>query len=113
MIRRPPRSTLFPYTTLFRSLLFEKALAAQGVPDADVRLVTGELVELVRVVALPGEHERPGSRPGRPIGDGGVVVHSCCADRYPALDQVNVPEGDSHGDRRASATADDLLVGEI
>src|SRR5436190_11984024 len=28
MIRRPPRSTLFPYTTLFRSLL--AALAAQG-----------------------------------------------------------------------------------
>src|SRR5437762_9061622 len=24
MIRRPPRSTLFPYTTLFRSLLQEK-----------------------------------------------------------------------------------------
>src|SRR2546427_4206392 len=23
MIRRPPRSTLFPYTTLFRSLVFE------------------------------------------------------------------------------------------
>src|SRR5258708_24338303 len=23
MIRRPPRSTLFPYTTLFRSLLFD------------------------------------------------------------------------------------------
>src|SRR3712207_8426702 len=23
MIRRPPRSTLFPYTTLFRSVLFE------------------------------------------------------------------------------------------
>src|SRR2546429_3570109 len=30
MIRRPPRSTLFPYTTLFRSLLSggEKALTA-------------------------------------------------------------------------------------
>src|SRR5690348_17702237 len=26
MIRRPPRSTLFPYTTLFRSALFEKRL---------------------------------------------------------------------------------------
>src|SRR2546422_1719413 len=25
MIRRPPRSTLFPYTTLFRSLLFQHA----------------------------------------------------------------------------------------
>src|SRR3990167_2160358 len=24
MIRRPPRSTLFPYTTLFRSVLLEK-----------------------------------------------------------------------------------------
>src|SRR5258707_13895747 len=29
MIRRPPRSTLFPYTTLFRSVIFQ--LAAQ--PD--------------------------------------------------------------------------------
>src|SRR3712207_9299864 len=26
MIRRPPRSTLFPYTTLFRSLLLEPLL---------------------------------------------------------------------------------------
>src|SRR5256885_16584503 len=25
MIRRPPRSTLFPYTTLFRSLAYRKA----------------------------------------------------------------------------------------
>src|SRR3712207_8777525 len=32
MIRRPPRSTLFPYTTLFRSLAVEpgKALVAVG-----------------------------------------------------------------------------------
>src|SRR3712207_8969732 len=32
MIRRPPRSTLFPYTTLFRSanLVNEAALAAAG-----------------------------------------------------------------------------------
>src|SRR3712207_9378644 len=26
MIRRPPRSTLFPYTTLFRSYVYQKAL---------------------------------------------------------------------------------------
>src|SRR2546429_5764271 len=26
MIRRPPRSTLFPYTTLFRSVLFTRSL---------------------------------------------------------------------------------------
>src|SRR5258705_7909950 len=30
MIRRPPRSTLFPYTTLFRSLHFDGPLLNQG-----------------------------------------------------------------------------------
>src|SRR2546429_5719511 len=29
MIRRPPRSTLFPYTTLFRSAMFRKSLRAR------------------------------------------------------------------------------------
>src|SRR3712207_7826223 len=33
MIRRPPRSTLFPYTTLFRSL----RLSIPGVVDEDVQ----------------------------------------------------------------------------
>src|SRR2546422_7639338 len=36
MIRRPPRSTLFPYTTLFRSLI-----ARVGPSDANV-LICGE-----------------------------------------------------------------------
>src|SRR5258707_11010253 len=42
MIRRPPRSTLFPYTTLFRSVQVEvDGCAEQGLdlgpgPDADV-----------------------------------------------------------------------------
>src|ERR1035437_651102 len=30
MIRRPPRSTLFPYTTLFRSVVADKAMASMG-----------------------------------------------------------------------------------
>src|SRR3712207_7546298 len=30
MIRRPPRSTLFPYTTLFRSLVADRGLVASG-----------------------------------------------------------------------------------
>src|SRR5260370_29802715 len=34
MIRRPPRSTLFPYTTLFRS---EEGSALLGLIDADSR----------------------------------------------------------------------------
>src|SRR3989442_8552894 len=37
MIRRPPRSTLFPYTTLFRSLDL-RPLADQGYDGAGVRV---------------------------------------------------------------------------
>src|SRR3712207_6886872 len=32
MIRRPPRSTLFPYTTLFRSIAADLASAPTGMP---------------------------------------------------------------------------------
>src|SRR2546427_10231510 len=40
MIRRPPRSTLFPYTTLFRSRLedMEKGMAIQSGNDAAIAL---------------------------------------------------------------------------
>src|SRR3712207_1978102 len=39
MIRRPPRSTLFPYTTLFRAMYtMVKAFKAQGVPIDGVGL---------------------------------------------------------------------------
>src|SRR2546422_4548784 len=34
MIRRPPRSTLFPYTTLFRSIIPWMAITAPGVAVA-------------------------------------------------------------------------------
>src|SRR3712207_8449065 len=37
MIRRPPRSTLFPYTTLFRSLWDEITRERYGVTDAKQR----------------------------------------------------------------------------
>src|SRR5258707_2913537 len=33
MIRRPPRSTLFPYTTLFRSLNVDGPVRAMAPPD--------------------------------------------------------------------------------
>src|SRR3712207_6914570 len=35
MIRRPPRSTLFPYTTLFRSTTPSRASAGAGTSPAD------------------------------------------------------------------------------
>src|SRR3712207_8538521 len=42
MIRRPPRSTLFPYTTLFRSAeASDDARGAVGAPDRHHRLAGG------------------------------------------------------------------------
>src|SRR3712207_9056160 len=38
MIRRPPRSTLFPYTTLFRSRLREELAARRGEVEAALAL---------------------------------------------------------------------------
>src|SRR3712207_7846471 len=37
MIRRPPRSTLFPYTTLFRSTDREQALSMEEMDDFTIR----------------------------------------------------------------------------
>src|SRR3712207_8680597 len=55
MIRRPPRSTLFPYTTLFRSLVREETreriavTALAGAPIVAVSSLTGAgLPELLR-----------------------------------------------------------------
>src|SRR3712207_8800347 len=43
MIRRPPRSTLFPYTTLFRSRAGEHASAAALAPDPPPAAVVATL----------------------------------------------------------------------
>src|SRR3712207_7530496 len=47
MIRRPPRSTLFPYTTLFRSAIGIGGLRVLRVPGRDHHVVdrSGESVE--------------------------------------------------------------------
>src|SRR3712207_9405010 len=58
MIRRPPRSTLFPYTTLFRSVAGESGVVAQVLP-------AGEAVAAGAVrVAEPGYADPvPGREP--------------------------------------------------
>src|SRR2546430_3680318 len=42
MIRRPPRSTLFPYTTLFRSTLTKVRRQMRDVNEESVDIVRGE-----------------------------------------------------------------------
>src|SRR3712207_9092603 len=71
MIRRPPRSTLFPYTTLFRSRLLEQRVAgrAQGLDEAVLEqqraeLGLGRLV--VHELGLAGPRGRAGEVRARP-----------------------------------------------
>src|SRR3712207_7958933 len=64
MIRRPPRSTLFPYTTLFRSYHgFPASICASvneqvvhGIPSASQVLREGDLVSLDCGAVLNGWH---------------------------------------------------------
>src|SRR3712207_7750243 len=48
MIRRPPRSTLFPYTTLFRSraTALEEKLRGSRLDDGDIQAALGTLDDL-------------------------------------------------------------------
>src|SRR2546430_12655934 len=52
MIRRPPRSTLFPYTTLFRSALQRSDACRRD--GADEYLCPGKLVQCSRVEQATG-----------------------------------------------------------
>src|SRR5256885_6656260 len=67
MIRRPPRSTLFPYTTLFRSRLHHRRVLrlAAALP--------------ARAVSHPRPHDRTGhwlQRPVRSCGRGRSEEHT-------------------------------------
>src|SRR5256885_6241567 len=62
MIRRPPRSTLFPYTTLFRSpaLDAQPVTARHGVPVENRLRVVDLLPAVIRRRHLNGPHGRSG-----------------------------------------------------
>src|SRR3989441_1832052 len=72
MIRRPPRSTLFPYTTLFRSRTTppgtpdrrRRGDAGTAPPSPPVRLVHRDRARLVAIVP---EWSRRGPARGRPL----------------------------------------------
>src|SRR2546430_13195095 len=55
MIRRPPRSTLFPYTTLFRSLFAERVVVVYDLDLADQVDDAGE--ELARAERQVDRHD--------------------------------------------------------
>src|SRR5438445_9042466 len=54
MLRRPPRSTLFPYTTLFRSSLFGRSGEATG-----ARFAVAAAVSVAGLVGFFAHQPRP------------------------------------------------------
>src|SRR2546430_3946798 len=68
MIRRPPRSTLFPYTTLFRSCGRREAPADEGQRRGDGFDFAGGPRKRVEPTAPP-DHRQGGRDRSRPAGD--------------------------------------------
>src|SRR3712207_6850427 len=68
MIRRPPRSTLFPYTTLFRSrIIFSLVLVSLWLPaaapaDTSVRVVEDDVGTSLAVRGDAGAPDRQSTR---------------------------------------------------
>src|SRR3989441_1023980 len=92
MIRRPPRSTLFPYTTLFRSLVGE----LKGQPAHRVALVRRQ------VPAPPSPRRRALQRPHGPDHLPPVVEQA--ADEPAAHEPVGARHQDLHATRSRSAS---------
>src|SRR3712207_7490777 len=63
MIRRPPRSTLFPYTTLFRSEEPRKVL--RGIPGVELR----QLTEAELCCGSAGTYNMLQPEPARELGE--------------------------------------------
>src|SRR3712207_8464891 len=79
MIRRPPRSTLFPYTTLFRSALLRP-------PGPDDRAPVG--------AAAPGH---------RTLGSAGPLLRAAVSlGDLPLLGPGDQPDAEHQGDRKST-----------
>src|SRR3989449_11658387 len=97
MIRRPPRSTLFPYTTLFRSqgsadlddVDFDATLRTEAGDLPEGRVILRAAVRISRVVDLIG-------------GDHDGLRGGCLRQAQGVGQQDRVPSGDV-GDRNAAA----------
>src|SRR2546425_704306 len=103
MIRRPPRSTLFPYTTLFRSLA-----DAVGVAPGDVEVDPHLAAGLARQVHAPdaadlhaGEPDRRAFHEPGDLGEVGVDRVARLEEPRPRAEGVNHAEegGERHEDK--------------
>src|SRR3989475_4882194 len=111
MIRRPPRSTLFPYTTLFRSRGARRAPAAEGRPRPlrditmerhdRVRTGIGELDRVLGGGVVRGSLVLVGGDPG--IGKSTLLLQAAraLAQVTPPVLYVSAEESAAQGKMRA------------
>src|SRR5258706_48177 len=84
MIRRPPRSTLFPYTTLFRSNTTVQALrtTAQTVSESftyTLRDTAGATASTTLTVTITGANDAPvGEAAAEPQDEASWDANACC-----------------------------------
>src|SRR2546422_7085359 len=88
MIRRPPRSTLFPYTTLFRSYLAEFSLGIAAAGERDNRRMRKVGVSQARGEVERADHLRHADA-GATRGTGIAVRHVRCGFFAVAVDALD------------------------
>src|SRR3712207_6901878 len=98
MIRRPPRSTLFPYTTLFRSVIEANPRASRTVPFIS-KAVGVPLAKMACRIML-GERIADLGLPEDPMGHDHVSVKEAVLpfDRFKDADAILGPEMRSTGE---------------
>ena len=88
MIRRPPRSTLFPYTTLFRSIVLNEGRVVEQGQVSELTAAKGALllVEVEGDRAIFLEHLRRAGLQADPSSDKGLKIQ--WPDASPDADRV-------------------------
>src|SRR3989442_845776 len=112
MIRRPPRSTLFPYTTLFRSR--GVILIHVGLGDL-ARIKVGGPEEPTRE-ASPAKREREASQygpPSRPKQRRLTRAQADGADQHEPPHALWVSDRDFSGDRAPHGVTDEHGIGNL
>src|SRR2546422_10996406 len=125
MIRRPPRSTLFPYTTLFRSLCLRDPKMEHAVPELSLGVIgfdalrqadrpaeapSANLLDQKRAVLVAGRGLRLGADRQHSVLDGDLDVLRAHArqgslDLDVALVSANVHRQDAFGQHAARPLA--------
>src|SRR3989441_13239444 len=98
MIRRPPRSTLFPYTTLFRSIARDRE---RHVLLTHARKLKGQKGVILRLIHVEGGHPDPAPSPSRPPSDDRRSCRTADSPRSGRLETAPNAPGRSQTDSNA------------